>query len=98
MQRGALFFGELLTTFRVLLGISFIISAWPAAIRHGPITMRMLASPAQKEIDISTIATAESLFDLRWRDFDLRARIQTLIIRMTMPIEGVFETTQEIVD
>jgi hypothetical protein len=58
----------------------------------GPITLRFLKS-ARKEIEIYD-RNRESLFDLRHAN--LRARVQTLIIRMAMPIEGVFEATNEI--
>ena len=48
---------------------------------------------ARKEIEIYD-RNRESLFDLRHSD--LRARIQTLIIRITMPIEGIFDASEEI--
>lgn len=90
-RNAALFFGELLTTLQIIL--------FHANNTHGrgdpfgPITLRMLKS-ARKEIDIYD-RNRETLFDLRHGD--LRARIQNLIIRITMPLEGVFDTSDEIV-
>ena len=48
---------------------------------------------ARKEIEIYD-RNREQLFDLRHAD--LRSRVQTLVIRLTMPLEGVFESTVEI--
>jgi len=89
-RNAALFFGELLTTLQIIL--------FHANNTHGrgdpfgPITLRMLKS-ARKEIDIYD-RNRETLFDLHHGD--LRARIQNLIIRITMPLEGIFDTTDEI--
>jgi len=90
-RNAALFFGELLTTLQIIL--------FHANNTHGrgdpfgPITLRMLKS-ARKEIDIYD-RNRETLFDLRHGD--LRARIQNLIIRITMPLEGIFDTSDEII-
>ena len=89
-RNAALFFGELLFTLQVIL--HFVNDTHGRGDPFGPITIRMLKS-ARKEIDIFD-RNRESVFDLR--DADLRARLQTLIIRMTMPIEGVFEATNEV--
>lgn len=89
-RNAALFFGELLTTFQIIL--FHVHNTHGRGDPFGPITLRMLKS-ARKEIDIYD-RNRESLFDLRHSD--LRARIQTLIIRITMPIEGVFDATEEI--
>ena len=89
-RNAALFFGELLTTFQIIL--FHVHSTHGRGDPFGPITLRMLKS-ARKEIEIYD-RNRETLFDLRHSD--LRARIQTLIIRITMPIEGVFDTTDEI--
>ena len=89
-RNAALFFGELLTTLQIIL--------FHANNTHGrgdpfgPITLRMLKS-ARKEIDIYD-RNRETLFDLHHGD--LRARIQNLIIRITMPLEGIFDATDEI--
>ena len=89
-RNAALFFGELLTTLQIIL--YFTKRAHGRGDPYGPITTRMLRSAA-KEIEIYD-RNRESLFDLRRAD--LRARIQTLVIRLAMPIEGVFETSAEI--
>ncbi|HUB84364.1 MAG TPA: hypothetical protein VL971_01625 [Rhizomicrobium sp.] len=89
-RNAALFFGELLTTLQIIL--RFTKSTHGRGDPYGPITLRMLRS-AGKEIEIYD-RNRESLFDLRHAH--LRARIQTLIIRMTMPIEGVFDASNEI--
>src|SRR5690242_41203 len=89
-RNAALFFGELLSTFQVILW--YVNDTHGRGEPFGPITLRMLKS-ARKEIDIYD-RNRESLFDLRHSD--LRARIQTLIIRVTMPIEGIFDATHEI--
>lgn len=89
-RNAALFFGELLTTLQIIL--RFTHNTHGRGDPYGPITLRMLRS-AGKEIEIYD-RNRESLFDLRHAH--LRARIQTLIIRMTMPIEGVFDASTEI--
>jgi hypothetical protein len=90
-RNSALFFGELLTTLQIIL--AFAKDTHGRGDPFGPITTRMLRS-ARKEIEIYD-RNRETLFDLR--DPDLRARIQTLVIRLTMPLEGIFEATAEIV-
>ncbi len=89
-RNAALFFGELLTTLQIILYHAH--NTHGRGDPFGPITLRMLKS-ARKEIDIYD-RNRETLFDLRHGD--LRARIQNLIIRITMPIEGVFDATDEI--
>ncbi len=89
-RNAALFFGELLTTLQIIL--RFTKSTHGRGDPFGPITLRMLRS-AGKEIEIYD-RNRESLFDLRHAH--LRARIQTLVIRLTMPIETVFDASTEI--
>jgi hypothetical protein len=89
-RNAALFFGELLTTLQIIL--RFTRATHGRGDPYGPITLRMLRS-AGKEIEIYD-RNRESLFDLRHAN--LRARIQTLVIRLTMPIEGVFDASTEI--
>jgi hypothetical protein len=89
-RNAALFFGELLTTLQIIL--RFTKSTHGRGDPYGPITLRMLRS-AGKEIEIYD-RNRESLFDLRHHH--LRARIQTLVIRLTMPIESVFDASTEI--
>src|ERR1700744_84159 len=89
-RNAALFFGELLTTLQIILRFTKLTHG--RGDPYGPITLRMLRS-AGKEIEIYD-RNRESLFDLRHAH--LRARIQTLVIRLTMPIESVFDTSAEI--
>ena len=89
-RNAALFFGELLTTLQIILAFSK--DTHGRGDPFGPITTRMLRS-ARKEIEIYD-RNREALLDLR--DADLRARIQTLVIRLTMPLEGIFEAGAEI--
>jgi hypothetical protein len=89
-RNAALFFGELLTTIQIIM--RYVEDTHGRGDPFGPITLRMLKS-ARKEIEIYD-RNREVLFDLRHAN--LRARIQTLVIRLTMPIEGIFEATNEI--
>jgi hypothetical protein len=89
-RNAALFFGELLTTLQIIL--RFTKATHGRGDPYGPITSRMLQS-AGKEIQIYD-RNRESLFDLRHAH--LRARIQTFVIRIAMPIDGVFDATNEI--
>ena len=89
-RNAAIFFGELLTTMNIILTIAGESRA--VGDPYGPITIRMLRS-AVKEVDIYN-RNRETLFDLR--DAELRARIHTLVLRIVMPADGVFDTTNEI--
>ncbi len=89
-RNAALFFGEVLSTLGILL--NFAENARKVGDPYGPITVRMLRS-ARREVDIYD-RNRESLFDLR--DAEVRARIHTLILRLSMPIDGIFDLCQEI--
>lgn len=89
-RNAAIFFGELLTTMNIILTIADETRA--VGDPYGPITLRMLRS-AVKEVDIYN-RNRETLFDLR--DAELRAKIHTLVLRIVMPADGVFDTTNEI--
>jgi hypothetical protein len=89
-RNSALFFGEVLSTLAIL--IKFAQDTRGIGDPYGPITLRMLRS-ARREIDIYD-RNRESLFDLR--DAEIRARIHTLILRLSMPLDGIFDTCQEI--
>ena len=89
-RNAALFFGEFLTGLQIIL--RFTKATHGRGDPYGPITVRMLRS-AGKEIDLYD-RNRESLFDLRHAH--LRARLQTLVIRLAMPIDGVFDATTEI--
>jgi len=89
-RNAALFFGEILSSLIIIL--RFADETKKIGEPYGPVTMRMLRS-ARSELDIYD-RNRESIFDLR--DPDLRARIQTLLIRLSMPIDGVIEASDEI--
>ena len=89
-RNAALFFGEVLSTLAILL--RFADETKKIGEPYGPVTLRMLRS-ARSELDVYD-RNRETLFDLK--DSELRARIQTLIIRISMPLDGVIEATQEI--
>src|SRR5476649_2222208 len=87
-RNAAIFFGELLSTMNIILTIAD--ETRSVGEPYGPITLRMLRS-AVKEVEIYNRKT---LFDLR--DAELRARIHTLVLRIVMPADGVFDTSNEI--
>jgi hypothetical protein len=89
-RNAAIFFGELLSTMNIILTIAD--ETRSVGDPYGPITLRMLRS-AVKEVDIYN-RNRETLFDLR--NAELRARIHTLVLRIVMPADGVFDTTSEI--
>ncbi|HEX4294329.1 MAG TPA: hypothetical protein VHZ29_09355 [Rhizomicrobium sp.] len=89
-RNAALFFGEILSTLSIIL--RFAAETKKIGEPYGPVTMRMLRS-ARAELDIYD-RNRETLFDLR--DADLRARIQTLLIRLSMPLDGVIEASDEL--
>lgn len=90
-RNAAIFFGELLTTLNIIVTIAGETRA--IGDPYGPITLRMLRS-AVKEVDIYN-RNRETLFDLR--DAEMRARIHSLVLRIVMPADGVFDATNEIV-
>jgi hypothetical protein len=90
-RNAAIFFGELLTTLNIIVTIAGEMRQ--VGDPYGPITLRVLRS-AVKEVDIYN-RNRETLFDLR--DAEMRARIHTLVLRIVMPADGVFDTTNEIV-
>jgi hypothetical protein len=89
-RNAALFFGEVLSTMTLLLRMAQ--ETRGRGDPYGSITMRMLRA-ARREVDIYD-RNRESLLDLR--DGDLRARIHTQILRVVMPLDGIFDATQEI--
>ncbi len=88
-RNAALFFGEVLSTLAII--VSFAQDTRKIGEPYGPITMRMIGS-ARREIEIYD-RNRESLFHLR--DAELRARIQTLVIRLTMPLDALIEAAPE---
>ena len=89
-QNAALFFGEILSSLAII--IRFADETKKIGDPYGPVTMRMLRS-ARSELDVYD-RNREQVFHLR--DADLRARMQTLLIRISMPIDGVIEASDEI--
>lgn len=89
-RNAALFFGEILSSLAIIL--RFADDTKKIGEPYGPVTMRMLRS-ARSELDIYD-RNRENIFDLR--DADLRARIQTLLIRLSMPLDGVIEAAMEL--
>jgi hypothetical protein len=88
-QQAAMFFGEVLTTLHILLDIAR--RTHGRGDPFGPITMRMLRA-AKREIELYD-RNRETLFDLG--DPKLRSRIHTLILRLNAPLEGVFDSHEE---
>lgn len=89
-RNAALFFGEILSSLGVIL--RFADETKKIGEPYGPVTMRMLRS-ARSELDIYD-RNREGIFGLR--DAELRARIQTLLIRLSMPLDGVIDATADL--
>jgi hypothetical protein len=89
-HNAALLFGELLSTLDILLKAAG--DARGIGDPYGPVTMRVLRA-ARREIDIYD-RHREALYEIR--DAEIRARIHTLMVRITMPLDGVFDATQEL--
>jgi hypothetical protein len=89
-RNAALFFGEVLSTLHIIL--NFAAGTKKIGDPYGPITQRMFQSAA-KEIEIYN-RNRETLYDLSHTE--LRARIHTLTLRITMSIDGIFDTTNTI--
>jgi len=89
-RNAALFYGEMLSTLDVLL--EFGTQARGVGDPYGPITLRFLRS-ARREIELYD-RNRETVFFLQ--DGHLRARIRTIVLRLIMPLDSVFDFTQEI--
>lgn len=89
-QNAALFFGEILSSLGLIL--RFADETKKIGDPYGPITMRMLIS-ARNELNVYD-RNREQVFSIR--DSDLRARLQTLLIRISMPIDGIIDGTEEL--
>ena len=89
-QHAALFFGEVLATLLVILRIAKRVKG--IGDPYGPVTMRMLRQALQ-EIGIYD-RNRENLYNLR--DASLRARIHTLVLRISSPLNGIFDSTEEL--
>ena len=88
----ALLFGELLATLGVLL--TSAADTRGVGDPYGPITLRMLRA-GRREIDIYD-RNREALYDLR--DGGLRVEIHSLVVRLTMPLDGILDTVGEPVE
>ena len=89
-QHAALFFGEVLSTLLVILRIAKRVKG--IGDPYGPVTMRMLRQALQ-EVGIYD-RNRENLYNLR--DGGLRARIHTSVLRISSPLNGIFDSTEEI--
>ncbi|MBV8800063.1 MAG: hypothetical protein JO208_09680 [Alphaproteobacteria bacterium] len=88
-QHAALFFGEVLSTLLAILRIAKRVKG--IGDPYGPVTMRMLRQALQ-EIGIYD-RNRENLYNLH--DGSLRARIHTSVLRVSSPLNGIFDTTEE---
>jgi len=88
-KQAALFIGELLSTLTVILALAKRVKG--RGDPYGPVTLRMLRQ-AQREIGMYD-RNREFLYNIRHAD--LRARIHTMFLRLSNPLEGIFDTTEE---
>jgi len=89
-RQAALFFGEVLSTLLVILQIAKQTKG--RGDPYGPITLRMLRQ-ALHEIGMYD-RNRETLYNLR--NAELRTRIHTRVLRISSPLNGIFDTTEEI--
>jgi hypothetical protein len=89
-QHAAVFFGEVLATLLVILRIAKRVKG--IGDPYGPVTMRMLRQALQ-EISIYD-RNRENLYAIQ--NAGLRARIHTSVLRISSPLNGIFDTTEEI--
>ncbi|HEY1637306.1 MAG TPA: hypothetical protein VGF62_02185 [Rhizomicrobium sp.] len=89
-QHAAVFFGEVLATLLAILRIAKRVKG--IGDPYGPVTMRMFRQALQ-EIAIYD-RNRENLYAIQ--DAGLRARIHTSVLRISSPLNGIFDTTEEI--
>jgi len=89
-QHAAVFFGEVLATLLAILRIAKRVKG--IGDPYGPVTMRMLRQALQ-EIGIYD-RNRENLYAIQ--NASLRARIHTSVLRISSPLNGIFDTTEEI--
>ncbi|MGD0144360.1 MAG: hypothetical protein ABSC92_14485, partial [Rhizomicrobium sp.] len=89
-RNAAILFAELLSMLGIILNLTH--EAYGRGEPFGPLTLRLLRS-ARREIDIYD-RNRESLFDIR--DAVLRAWIHCVVLSLAMPMDEVFDATQEI--
>ena len=90
-RSAALLFGEILTALELVVRIAN--ESRGRGDPYGPFTMRLLRA-VRRETDTYD-RNREQLYDLP--DARVRALIHALMVRVTLTLEGVFETTEEIV-
>lgn len=91
-RNAALLFGEVLSTLAIIIELAA--ETRGRGDPYGPVTMRLLRA-ARREIEVYE-RNRERLYDLTGGD--LRARIHTHIVRLNMPLEGIFDATRELGD
>jgi hypothetical protein len=91
-RSAALLFGEILSVLKLVVG--FADDARAVGDPYGPLTMRLLRA-AQRETEAYD-RNRESLYDLR--DAGARAQIHSLVVRVSLGLEGVFDAGQEIAE
>ena len=90
-ERGAaLLFGEILSAIELIA--RFAANARQYGDPYGPVTMRLIRG-IRREVDVYD-RNRESLYDLRGAL--VRARIHTLVVRLTMALDGVSDATTQI--
>jgi hypothetical protein len=89
-QQAAVFFGEVLATLLAILRIAKRVKG--IGDPYGPVTMRMFRQALQ-EIAIYD-RNRENLYAIQ--DAGLRARIHTSVLRISSPLNGIFDTTEEV--
>ena len=91
-RKAALLFGEVLATLDLILGIAG--RSRGLGDPYGAITMRLLRS-ARREIDVYE-RNRERLFELG--DGELRVRIHTMMVRVAMPLDDIFDITSDLAE
>jgi hypothetical protein len=89
-RHAALFFGEVLSTIAVILVLTKRVKG--RGDPYGPITLRMLRQ-VQREIGLYE-RNRENLYNIR--DAQLRSRIHTLVLRISNPLDGILDLSEEV--
>jgi hypothetical protein len=89
-RSAALLFGEILSVIELLAALAD--RSRGQGDPYGPFTMRLMRA-VRRETDAYD-RNRESLFDLR--DAKLRAQIHALMVRITLTLEGVFDSDEQI--
>ena len=89
-RAAALLFGEILAAMKLIIG--FAGEARGRGDPYGPITIRMVKAAHREALTYDR--NRESLFDLR--DGLLRISIHTLMVRLTLSLDGVLEASARI--